>query len=183
MNRIWKFTLLTGVMLLAFMASTARLEAQNAPAPAANIGVFNLQTAINNSKRGQQARDGLAAKYEKMEKELKATEASLDKKSQDLKKQASALSREALEKKQNDMMAEVQAFRAKVQSYTEEMQKAEAEALQPLFDEAFKIAENLGKSKGFIMVIEAQKAGVIYCLDSMDLTAEVVKALDAAKKK
>lgn len=169
-------------MALVFMA--ARLEAQT-PAPAAaagpSIGVFNLQEAINESQKGKAAKAKLSSKYEKMEQELRSREVELDKKNKDLQKQAPTLSKEALNQKQGALREELKSFQGKVQAYTEDMQKAEQDSLKPLFDEAIKTAETLGRQKGFVMVIEAQKAGVIYSADGLDLTKDVIKALDGKK--
>ncbi len=145
-----------------------------------SIGVFDLQKALSDSKKGKAARANLENKFKKMQNELKAKENELNKLSGEL--------RTMVEKKtgtQDDLRARDEALKKKVAAYqeqlgkyNEDMRKSEESALKPLVDQAVQTAGDLGRSRGYLLVLEVQQAGVIYAEDQVDLTPEIIKVID-----
>ena len=142
------------------------------------IGIFDLQRAINNSKKGQAAKAQLVTKFERLQKELKAREAELERLQKALQNQTSMLSPEAKYEKEKDLKRKIRDFQDQYRDYTEEMKKEEFERTKPIINEVLKIAVEYAKEKGFSLVLEAQKAGVVYVPKSMDITEEVIKRFD-----
>ena len=52
------------------------------------------------------------------------------------------------------------------------------EATKPIVEELLKIAADIGKERGYTLIMESQKAGIIYAPDALDITDDVVKRLD-----
>ncbi len=170
------FTLAAAVALVAFIGLSIEARAQQGAA----IGVFDLQQVLNDSKKGKAARSGLEAKFKKMQVELKAKESELNKLSGDLRKQveAKSITPEDFRKKDEELKKKVTAYQEQLAKYNEDMRKSEEAALKPLVDKAVSTAGDLGRQRGYVAVLEIQQAGVVYSADGLDLTAEVMKAVD-----
>ncbi|MFH1136764.1 MAG: OmpH family outer membrane protein [Pseudomonadota bacterium] len=152
-----------------------------AAADVVKIGVFDLQRAINESKKGQAAKSKLMTKFEKMQKELNDRETEVNKMQADLERQASMLSPEAQYEKDKVLKRKVRDFQDLYRDYQEQMKKDEMESTQPIVEEVLRIANNLGAEQGYTLVLEGQKSGVVYAPEAIDITAEVIKRFDTAK--
>lgn len=145
------------------------------------IGIFDLQKAINTSKKGQAAKAKLASKFEKMQKELKARETELERLQQELEKQSSALSLDAKFEKEKALKRKMRDFQDLYRDYTAEMQKDEMETTQPIVNDLIKIAKDVGKERGYTVILEVQKSGVVYAPGDLDVTEEIIRRLDSGK--
>jgi Skp family chaperone for outer membrane proteins len=123
----------------------------------------------------------LESKYNSLKKSLDAKQQALEKKDQDLRKQAPTLSQEALDKRSQELMAEVAAFREEAQKASEEMQKAYDDAIAPLGKKAEEITASIAKSRGFAMVLDAGGGAVLFVDPAYNITAEVTQQMDKAK--
>ena len=177
-QRITIASLVLGLALAVGMAFYA------APASAANvvkIGVFDLQRVINQSKKGQAAEKTLRTKYERIQKELKRSESELERLQKELESQGAMLSPDAKHEKEKTLKRKLRDFQDKYRDYTEEMKKVEYEKTQPIVDGILRAATQIGKEKGYTLILEAQKAGVIYAPDALDITDVVIKRFDSGK--
>jgi outer membrane protein len=170
------FTLAAFVAMAAFLSLAFEAQAQTP----STIGVFDLQKVLNDSKKGKSARSGLETKFKKMQNELKTKENELNKLSGDLRKQveAKSITPENFRKKDEELKKKVSAYQEQLAKYNEDMRKSEEAALKPLVDKAVAEASNLGRQRGYVVVLEIQQAGVVFAADGLDMTAEVMKAVD-----
>ncbi len=172
------------VSLVFGLALAGCLAINPVPASAAGvvkIGVFDLQRAINQSRKGQAAEKALRGKYERIQKELKRSEAELARMKKELESQGSMLSPEAKHEKEKTLQRKLRDFQDKYRDYTEEMKKVEYEKTQPIVDGILRSANAIGKEKGYTLILEVSKAGVIYAPDALDITESVIKRFDAGK--
>ncbi|MDR2354465.1 MAG: OmpH family outer membrane protein [Deltaproteobacteria bacterium] len=167
----------TALALAIFLGSTLA-RAQGATF---TVGVVDIRKAIDDSKQGREANKKLQTKYDSLKKGLDAKQAELEKKRQDLSRQANTLSQEALEKRSQDLMAEVANFREQAEKATADMQKAYADALEPLSQKAQKIIAEIARARGFAIVLDSSAGTVMFVDPQYNITAEVTKRLDASK--
>ncbi len=175
-----KRIIFTGLMVGMVLVLAAAFQPR--PVQAADvvkIGVIDLQTAINDSKKGQGAKAALVKKFEKRQNELSTRESELQKMQEDLERQSAMLSPEAKYEKEKTLKRKMRDFQDIYRDYSEQMKKDEMESTQPIVEGILLEAHNYGKENGFTLILEAKKAGVLYVPDSMDITAEVVKRYDA----
>jgi outer membrane protein len=64
-----------------------------------------------------------------------------------------------------------------------QLQKKEDALLQKVLQDVAGLIQRLGKDRGFSVVLERQRAGVLYNANDADLTDEVLKAYDDQVKK
>lgn len=154
----------------------------NAPAYAqqSTVGILDMQKAINDSKPGQKAKKDLENRSKKMDNDMKTKQAELSKLAGELQKmqETRSGSQDEYRKKVEELEKKGNAMREQGLKYAEELQKAETSALEPLWNKAVKEAERIAKARGYVLVLDTRQAGVLFALPTMDITAEVTKALD-----
>src|SRR6266478_364342 len=64
-----------------------------------------------------------------------------------------------------------------------QLQKKEDALLQKVLQDVAGLIQRLGKEKGYAVVLERQRAGVLYASGDSDLTDDVLKAYDDQTKK
>jgi outer membrane protein len=162
---------------LAALALTA-LFFLAGPACAQNVGVVDMQKAVDDSKAGKAAKNKLQAKYEALKKNMETKQKDLEKKENDLRNAAATLNQDALEKRRSELAKDVMNYREQAQKASDEMQKASSDALSPIFTKAEQAAGKLAAERGFTVVMDAKEGGVIFFQSSVDITSEITKALD-----
>lgn len=165
---------LLAVCLSLFAATPAYAQS------AQKIGVVDFQSALEQVKEGVAARTKLESMFkekkaaiDQMETRLRALKDSYD-------KQAMLLSDDARKAKENELM---QANAAYQQAYAQsegEMQQLYGQLMEGLISKMQTITQTIGKEKGYTLIFEKNEGGVVFSVDAIDLTAELVKRYDAA---
>jgi outer membrane protein len=165
-------------------APTAPAAPAEAPRPypeGAKIAYVDLQAVASSSAEGKAA----TAKLQELEKKKiaeiteknKALEGARTKQSTSagiMNEQA----RLALDKEVDKLTREVQFMQQEAQAERNQLQTE----LQVEFQRKLNpILEQIGKEKGLHMLVDIQNSGAVWVDTGLDLTAEVVKRLDAAK--
>ncbi len=174
----FKFLALTLALAVIFLTGVSKEARAQGQQP--NVGVFDLQKVLNDSKKGKDARKKLETTFKRKQDDLKKKETEITKLRDDLIKLANSGSakQDDLRKRDEELQKKMVAYQEQLGKSNEEMRVDEEAALKPLVDKAVKTASDLGRQRGYIMVIEVQQAGVVFALDTMDLTPEIVKAVD-----
>ena len=177
--RAFPRTFLALAAALAFLFSGSALAQPSQP----NIGVFDLQKVFAESQKGKEVKKALEADFKKRQDDLKKKEDEIKKLSTELRQLASSgsASNDDLRKKNENVQGKVMAYQEQLNKYNEDMRKDEEQKMKPLMDSVLSIAGDLAKERGYIMVLEAQRAGVIFALETMDMTNDIVKSLDRKK--
>ena len=174
-----KNALLALTFILAIGIGLMALPSGAAAQGEVKIGVFDLQSAVNQSKKGKAAKNQLLKKFERIQKELKRREAEIERARKDLEKQATMLSPEAKWEKEKDLRTKVRDFQDMYNDYTQEMKREEVELTKPVVEGLLKMAGEVGREKGYTLVLELGKSGVLWIPQEHDLTAEVIKRFDS----
>ena len=174
-----QFMALVSVAFLTFVFSGSALAQTSQPA----IGVFDLQKGFSDSQKGKDVKKALEADFKKRQDELKKKEDEIKKLSTELRQLASSApaSNDDLRKKDENLKNKVVAYQEQLAKYNDEMRQAEEQKMKPLMDSVVKIAGDQAKDKGYHMVLETQRAGVVFALESMDMTNDIIKAIDQKK--
>jgi outer membrane protein len=172
------FMTISFAVILLFCLGTP-VQAQSFP-----VGVFDLQKALGDSKKGQEAEKKLAAKFDSYKKDLEKKVKELEKRKNELDKLEATLSPDAkdknaeLNKRKMELSRDVAAHYEAEQQAAEEMQKASTEAMTPLIEKTEKIVRDLAKERGFVLVLEISRGGIAYYDGALDITAEITKGLN-----
>ena len=163
-----------------FFAFSGSAPAQTPPP---NIGVFDLQKVFADSNRGKEVKRALEADFKKRQDDLQKKEEEIKKLSTELRKLASSASanNDDLRKRDENLKNKVTAYQEQLAKYNEEMRQAEERRMKPLMDSVVKMAGDLAKEKGYVMVLETQRAGVVFAMEAMDMTSDIIKGIDRKK--
>ncbi len=183
--------------ILAALVATALLAplAFAAPAEATpKIAVVDLQRVLLTSKAGKAAKAKFETIQKKKRKQLKRTDARLQKREKALLHERVALEKAvagkgpasvspALKKKMQAFMPKLKAFQKEVVSFQKtqrEMVKnlaaKEAQLLRPIEDKIRKVINKIAKEKGYTLVLS--RVAVVYGKASADITAEVARRMN-----
>jgi len=145
------------------------------------IGYVNMQEVIDKSKPGRQAQETLKEKFGDRRQKLAEEQESIRQLQQTLDKNKALMSQKELDKK----IAEIGKRKKKFQQQVAELQKEVAQEENKLANQILKptpaIIAAVAKDKQVSAVFERRQSGLLYIDEGLDLTAEVIKRLDAKK--
>ena len=151
-----------------------------AGAEGTRIGYVNLQKVMVGSKAGQKAQADMKVEVEQLEKKLTTKKDDLLKMKEDLERRAVVMRDEErrklveeFERKQLDLKLEFEETQA-------ELQKKDQEITGTIYRRLREIIAEIGKEKGYGVVLELGSPMVLYSDPSDDITDEVLKAFDAS---
>jgi len=144
------------------------------------IAVLNIQDVLTKSSAGLSAKD-------KIEKRMQDLKASLDKEKQailsfqdEMKKKASVWSEDKKQEQLLEFQKKRRDLEAKQDNANMEMKNLQDRYLAPIMKELENIVREVAKSKGYSLVLPSN--AVLYFDNSVDVTADVTKSLNAKLK-
>jgi Skp family chaperone for outer membrane proteins len=151
-------------------------------AAAANIKicVVDAQTALNETAEGKAAQTRLETVFSTKKAELDKMQADLQRQLTDYESRKMILSETARQTEEKSLLDKQQKFQALVVQSEQDMQGQYQTLLAGMEDKLMKTAEALGAKSGCTILFP--KEATIYAAPSVvDLTAQIIKDLDAAK--
>lgn len=142
------------------------------------FGYFDLQTVLDQSKYGKQAREDFKREKEKIKGDMdeKATKFKTAKEELDKKK---AVMDESAKNKKNKEIQEMQQEGEKfIMEANAKLNKLSNELMAPIVDKVLEIVKKMGKDDKYDYIIEVGKGGIVYATDKDDLTKKVIEELD-----
>ncbi len=146
------------------------------------IGVIDMQAFQEKSVAFQKIKQKLRQKLQALQKKLDKEKQELMRLEDELRKQSMMLSLDAKETKKKELEKKRRYYKYLYEEYAHEMKDAEREAWRAVGKEIEKVVEEIGKKKGFTIILDRRTMGLIYYKDEIDITDEVVKAYDKINK-
>jgi outer membrane protein len=184
--KAWLSAGLVAAVVLA--AGAARAQAPAAPAPASppaaasasavKIAFVDVQRVLARSAAGVAAREQLEREKATMQKEMDAKRQELEKLREELEKKGPLMTADARRDKQDQFDRKRRDAARLADDFQKELEKKEQGMLQKVLVDVQGVVDRVGKQRGFHMVVERQRAGVIYAAPEADLTDEVIRAYD-----
>lgn len=145
------------------------------------IGYVNMQEVINKSKLGRQAQETLKEKFGDKRQKLAEEQQSMRQLQQTLDKDKALMSQKELDKKTAEIQERKKKFQQQVAQLQKEVAQEENKLAQQILEPAPAIIAAAAKNKQVSAVFERRQSGLLYIDEGLDLTAEVIKRLDAKK--
>jgi outer membrane protein len=178
-----------GLALALLAGAGGGVLAQTPTAPAAasisngRVAIVDIQRILARSVAGAAAREALEKDKAGMQKQLDGQKVELEKMRDELEKKGQLLSADARREKQDALERKVRDVRRLVDDLQAQLQKKEDALLQKVLQDVAGLIQRLGKEKGYAIVVERQRAGVLYASTDADLTEDVLRAYDDQTKK
>jgi outer membrane protein len=141
------------------------------------IGVINAQEIMEKTKKGNQVQKKLENLQNAKRKQLQTKQQELEKLEKELNSPALNADTRARKTRQvQDKRIELQRM---VEDAQNEMRQESQKELFELQKEIMPLIQEIGRSKGFTLILDMTSSGIAYFDQSVDITAEVIKAVDA----
>jgi outer membrane protein len=175
MSSRWKLPALITLLATVFLCSAAGAEEP------VKIGFVDMQKALNTSSSGKSAVEKLKGLMEAKTAELQNEKVAIDKMKDDLDKQGLLMNETARRDREAELRRLERDLSRKFNDSKEEVSQEQERLMEVIRKDLFKVTEELGREKGFTIVLERQYSGIIYATDSVDLTEEIIKRYDSWK--
>ena len=148
---------------------------------AQKFGHVDTQAIIQSLPEFSRANGEIEAVGKQYENELKASQEELQRLAEDYDKKKSSMNATQQQEQETKLQEMYTRIQQQAQQNQQEFQKAQQEKLQPIFTKVRQAIETVGKSGGYVYVMEA--GSVLYINDtiSKDLTNEVKAQLAKMK--
>jgi outer membrane protein len=172
-----KRIIITLILALSIPLASAALGAEGV-----KLGSVDIQKVLILSDAGKEAKEQLAGKANKFEGEKNAREEELKKMKAELERQTVILADDARKAKEQNFMQKRKELDRFLKDAQEEIQAKNDELTNRIVDEVVKIIQEYGRKNGYTIVF-VKNEGMLYVDEKADLTDEVLKAFNAARKK
>ena len=149
------------------------------------VGVVSFEKILRDSSAGKISQQKLKDKSEALKAKLQKEKEDLEATKKAFEREFLVLSPEKKAEKERSFRIRVNDFNRMQQDSAKELKGLEINLLNNMQKEVYVIANEIGKKKGYTLILEKKNAGVIYMPAKVDLTDEVIKKYNAtvAKKK
>lgn len=141
------------------------------------IGVVNAQEILAKTKKGLEIQKKLEAIQKDKQGKLKAMQDQITKLEKDL--MSPALNQETREKKALELQNKRKDIKRYYEDAENEFRRESQRELQALEKDLMPLIDNIGKSKGFTIIFDITRPGIVYFDKAIDITPDVIKAADA----
>ncbi|MCX6583901.1 MAG: OmpH family outer membrane protein [Candidatus Aminicenantes bacterium] len=141
------------------------------------IGVINAQDIIAKTKKGNDVQKKLEGLQNEAQQKVESLENDIKQLQKDLA--SPALNNDTREKKTREMEDKRISYNRLVQDAQKTIQEESQKELMALQREIMPLIQQIGEAKGFTLIIDLASSGIAYFDKSIDITDEVVKAVDA----
>jgi outer membrane protein len=154
-----------------------------APAVAADSGprvaVVDFQKAIDSVADGEAARKKMDAAMKEKQASIKTLETQLKAMKDEYDKQSLILSDAARKQKEQEFMNAQMQYQQTAQQAEAEMQQLYVQLMESLISKMRAIAGEIGKEKGYDLILETGAGVVVYWVPTLDITQDLITRYNA----
>ena len=154
-----------------------------------SIATVKVQEVLAKSVVGQAGQKTLQAKADSFQKDFQKEQDDLAELQKQIEMKSSVWSPDVRDEKEREYQRKLRALQTRSDDAKYELRQMEKKVMEPILKDLNDVIGDIGKKKAYtlIMVDEgkglASRVGLIYADDSLDITDQVIKELDAKTKK
>lgn len=141
------------------------------------IGVVNAQEILAKTKKGIEIQKRMETLQAKKQQEVQVMQDEIKKLEKDV--MSPALNDDTREKKGVELQNKRKDLKRYIEDAQNEWNRESQKELLELEKAIMPLIDQIGKSQGFTMILDMTRSGIVYYNDSVDITADVIKAFDA----
>jgi len=145
------------------------------------VGVVDIKQCLEQSETGKKAYSRLKEKADRLQKELASQSNELKKAQEEFTRKSSLYSAETKKEKEKDLARKAEDLRDQTREKEEEFNRDQSITLENLTKDLFDLAGKIGQEEGYSLILEA-KSGVLYFINSVDLTNKLIKRYNEKEK-
>jgi len=148
-------------------------------AQAQKVGIIDTERVLTSSNAGKQALEGLTALRQQKQREGEALEKELTDLQTRLQEGRLSLSDDKIAELQRQAEDKALAMRRFQDDANRELAKKRDEVLAAVDQQVMPVITRYGQENGYDLIFRKFESGLIYASDAVDVTDEVIAALDA----
>jgi outer membrane protein len=156
-------------LAFVFIVTTSAFSAD-----VAKIGLVDFQKIMMSSSAGKLVQKELKLKGEEFAKKLRNMQQEIVELEKKLKTESMVLSSEKKDEKGREYRIKVNDFNQAKKQLQYDLQNLENQKIKEMEKAVFEIVQKLGKSEGYLLVLERKSAGVMYHPESINITDKVI---------
>ncbi len=164
---------------LAWILSLLILTVAAHAAEPATIAYVDVDKVLSESDMGRKAKEALEQKFAEPQKTLAAEEQGIIQLQQSLGRDQALMSQEELDKRKTEIQQRVLELQKKAAEFQQELNEEQ----NAMGGEILKLAQDLvaeiARERKLSAVYERTRSGLLYIDDNLNITAEVIKRLNA----
>jgi len=138
------------------------------------IAVVDFQNILENSNAGKAAQEIIKKEETRMESDLKKRGKEIEEIQKKLEAEFNILSQEKRTEKERDFRIKYNDFKSIQKDYQRKLQELQGKQLIRMQKEVLGVAKEIGKQKGYTLIIEKREAGILFAQDAIDITSMVI---------
>ena len=142
------------------------------------FGVVDMVKVLEQSNAGKKAKEDLKSKIDAAESDIVKRQDELLALKEEIEKQAMMLSAEALAKKEREYQDKLLEYQRKLQDYNYDLQNTQYELMNVIITKTESIVHDIAVEGDYTLILERTNSAVLYFQEDIDLTGDVIKALD-----
>ena len=142
------------------------------------VAIVDTRRAVISSEGGKAAESTLSQLEDKKKKELEPRSGKCKKMQEDIEAQRFVLSDEAIQERMIEFQSCQRDLERDFQAAKDELAVQNRKLLAPLMKKLEEAVKEIGKDKGFDLVLERSNSGILFSTDSLDITDLVIKKLN-----
>jgi len=166
-----------GLLFLVSFFSFFWLASADA-ADVAKIGVLNMQRVLSTSDAGKAAKAEIKTQRDKMLQDLKVKGAEIDALAKQVERESMVMSKEKREEMEREYRIRINDFKTLEKRYNTQSQDLQKRLLNGIVKDVLALVEEIGKNEGYLLIV--RREGVVYSPDSIDITDELIKQMNAS---
>ena len=153
-------------------------------ADVAKIGIVDFQRILDTSSAGKSARAEITKQGKQMEAELKKKGAEIEERRKKFDQEALVMKKDIRDQKERELRISINDIKVLQKKYMDDFKKFENRWVGRIQDEVIDIIEEVGKSEGYLLIVEKRGGGILYAPTTIDMTDKVIRKYNAqfAKK-
>ncbi len=168
--------LVAALVVVALIATTGADDG-----PAVKIGVVDVDQALNSTDEGKAAREEFSRKQREAEAEVQPMVDRFRNLQDELKSKRYVLSDEALFDKQVELAELQNKIDNKIKEIEGQLKIEQGKMIAPLRAKLIEIIGEIGKDKGFTLILGRDAPGVMYTREALDITDMVIAQFNNQK--
>lgn len=169
------------LVLVAALIGFVLPPAGMAFAQSLSIGVLDMQEVVRGSELGRKAQGEIEQRYAELQKTFQEEEEALATLQEEIEKKSSVWSEEKKQDKAIEFQKLRRDLRVKQDDANLELKQLQEKKLSPIFAQLEDVVKKFADEKGISVILPSQT--VLYAVDSVDITEQVIKALNEQGKK
>ncbi len=152
-------------------------------ADVAKIGVIDFEKILMESVVGKATQKKLKNRGVELQAKLEKEKEELDGLSKAFEREALVLSDEKKREKEREFRIRVNDLKKMQAEFSKELKGMEIQMINEIQKDVFDIVSQMGKSQGYLLIVEKKSAGVVYMPGQVDITDKVIKKYNAKAPK